>query len=59
MDALNYKNVCPEDFEFFKILKMREKNVIKSANFFVIVLYCTKRIYLQIEPQLEDGREAP
>jgi len=34
MDAPNYKNVCPEDFEFFKILKMREKNVIKSANFF-------------------------
>ena len=39
------------------------KNIIKSANFFIFVLYCTKRRCSQIKPQLkveiEDGREAP
>jgi len=39
---------------------MKRKNIIKT--FFVIVLYCTKRRCLQIEPQLkveiEDEREA-
>jgi len=41
---------------------MRVKNINKSANFFVIVIYWTKRRYLQLEPHLkveiEDGREA-
>ena len=36
---------------------------MKSANFFVFVLYCTKIRCSQIKPQLkveiEDGREAP
>ena len=42
---------------------MREKNIMKSANFFVFVLYCAKRRCSQIKSQLkvekEDGREAP
>ena len=42
------KNLYPKDFEFCKILKMRVLNIIKSANFFfVIVLYSTKRRCLQ------------
>ena len=36
---------------------------MKYANFFVFVLYGTKRRYSQLKPQLkveiEDGREAP
>jgi len=37
--------------------------MMKSANFFVVVLYCTKRKFPQIEPQfkveIEDWRESP
>ena len=32
---------------------MHEKNITKSANFFVIILYCTKRRCSQIEQQLK------
>ena len=51
----------PKVFLFLKFKNWR-KNISKSTNFFVIVLY-TKRRCEQIEPQLkvetEDGREAP
>ena len=30
----NYKHLCPEVFNFCKSLKMREKNISKSVNFF-------------------------
>ena len=50
-----------KSFLFCKILKMREKKM-KYANFFVFVLYGTKRRCSQLKPQLkveiEDGRDA-
>ena len=56
-------NLCLKVFYFCKVLKMREKNIMKSANFFVFVLYCTKRRCSEIKPQLkveiEDVRKAP
>ena len=63
MNAQNYKNVCPKDFDFCEILKMREKIFENSRKFFVIILYCKKRrcsqIELQIKVQIEDVRKAP
>ena len=48
-------------FYFEKFWKCA-KNIMKYANFFVFVLYCTKRRCSEIKPQLkdeiEDGREA-
>ena len=63
MNDQNFKNLCFKVLSFCKILKMREKNIMKSANFFVFVLYCAKRRCSQIKSQLkvekEDGRETP
>ena len=49
MDAQNYKNLCP------KVLKMRNKNIFESANFFCycFILYKEKML---TEVELEDGR---
>ena len=48
---------------FLKNFENAQKNIMKSANFFVFVLYCTKRRCSEIKPQLKveikDGREAP
>jgi len=38
MNAQNYKNVCPKDFDFCGILKMREKIIENSRRFFI--LFC-------------------
>ena len=50
-------------FLLLKNFENEQKNIMKSANFFVFVLYCTKRRCSEIKPQLkveiEDGREAP
>ena len=62
MEDQNNKNLYLTVFGFLKILRMREKNITKSANFFVIFLYCKKRRCSHIEPQAqvkkEVGREA-
>ena len=56
------KNLCTS-FLFLKNFENAQKNIMKSANFFVFVLYCTKRRCSEIKPQfkieIEDGREAP
>ena len=59
MAAKNYKNFTPIFFYFCKILKIDGKNIIKSAKFVVIVLYCTKRKYSKIDPQLKVDIDAP
>jgi len=47
----------------YKHFENAQKIIMKSANYFVFVLYCTKRRCSEIKPQLkveiEDGREAP
>ena len=52
-----------KNFLIFVKFENARKNIVKSANFFVIVLYCTKRRCSQIKPQVklkkDDGREAP
>ena len=61
MNEQNFKNLCLN--VFLKYFKNAQKNIMKSANFFVFVLYCTKRRCSEIKPQLKveinDGREAP
>ena len=50
MNDQNFKNV------FFILVNFgnARKNIMKSANFFVVVLYCTKRrCSPQIKPQLK------
>ena len=55
--------ICVKNFFIFVNFGNSRKNIMKSANFFVFVLYCTKRRCSEIKPQLkveiEDGREAP
>ena len=55
--------ICVKSFLFLKNFENARKNIIKSANFFVFALYCTKRRCSEIKPQLkveiEDGGEAP
>ena len=62
MNDQNFKNMCLKLFIFVNFANAR-KNNMKSANFFVFVLYCTKRRRSEIKPELkveiEDGREAP
>ena len=53
MDARNYKNLSPTNFDFCKIFKNPRKKLKHSRNLFVSVLYCTKRTCSQIEPQVE------
>jgi len=52
-----------KSFLFLKNFENAQKNIMKSANFFVFVLYCTKRRCSEIKPQLkveiEDEHEAP
>jgi len=63
MNDPNFKNLCLKVFLFLKNFENAQKNIMKSANFFVFVLYCTKRRCSEVKPQLkveiEDGREAP
>ena len=58
-----FKKFVFKSFLFLKNFENAQKNIMKSANFFVFVLYCTKRRCSEIKPQLkaekEDGREAP
>jgi len=42
MNHPNFKNLSSKVFNFCKILKMRKKNIMKSANFFIGVLYSSK-----------------
>ena len=42
MNAQNYKNVCPKDFDFCEILKMREK-YLKIHESFLLLFYTVKR----------------
>ena len=55
--------ICVSKFLFLKNFENVQKIIMKSANFFVFVLNCTKRSYSEIKPQLKveiaDGREAP
>ena len=46
MNYQNFKNLCFKVFYFCKILKMREKNIMKSAKFFCFcfVLYKEKML---------------
>ena len=59
MNDQNFKKFMDKFF----IFENAQKNIMKSANFFVFVLYCTKRRCSEIKPQfkieIEDGREAP
>jgi len=63
MNDQKNKNLCLF-FYFCKILKMREKNIMKSAKKFCscFILYKEKML-MKIKPQLkveiEDGRETP
>ena len=41
MNAQNYKNVCPEVFDFSKILKFARTNIIQSA---IFLCYCFKKM---------------
>ena len=68
MYPINVKTAEPIGPKFFvrphvKNFENAQKNIMKSAHFFVFVLYCTKRRCSEIKPQLkveiEDGREAP
>ena len=49
-------------FLFLQNFENARKNIMKSENFFVFVLYCTKRRCSEIKPQLkvelENGCEA-
>ena len=63
MNDQNLKNLCLKVFLFLKNFENAQKNIMKFANFFVFVLYCTKKRCSEIKPQLkveiEDGRKAP
>ena len=39
MDAQNYKNVCPKFLIFVKFWKCAKKNIMESANLFVVIVY--------------------
>ena len=43
MDVQNYKNLCPKVFDFCKNFKMREKNICKSANLFLLLFYTVQK----------------
>ena len=53
IDAQNYKKLYPKVIDLWKILKMRAKNIIKFANFFVFVLNCTNCEDVYIESKLK------
>ena len=57
MDAQNNKNVS-SNFDFCKIMKIHEKTLIKSANFFVIVYIVQRKDNRRHKDEIEDGREA-
>ena len=48
-----FKKLSPNNFEFYKTLKIHKKNIIKSVNFFVFVSYCTKTNCSKKKPQLK------
>ena len=57
MDDRIYKNLCVKVFYFCKIFNMLEKNIMKSASFFVLVFYCTNRRCSQIKPEFKVKNE--
>ena len=62
MNDQNFKKIELKSFLFLKNFENAPKNIMKSANLFVFVLYCTKRcseMKPQLKVEIEDGREAP